>query len=298
MAYLTKHCGYVAIIGRPNVGKSTLLNKILAQKISITSSKAQTTRHRILGVKTEGDTQTIYVDTPGLHWGKKIALNKYMNKVALSAIQDVDVVIWVVAGLSWKKEDDLILRSLQKVRCPVLLVVNKVDEVKPKAALLPYLAKVSAKMDFVAVLPLSAKDGTNVSDLEKKLASLLPESPHFFFPEDQVTDRDERFLASEIIREKLIRLLQDELPYSTTVVIDIFKHEEKHLHIAATIFVERPGQKLIIIGKGGEQLKQIGSLARIEMEKTFESKIFLELWVKVKSSWSDDESSLKKMGYC
>lgn len=290
------HCGYVAIVGRPNVGKSTLLNRILGQKLSITANRPQTTRHRILGVKTTGHNQVIYVDTPGMHLGGKKAINRYMNRAASSSIFDVDIVVFVVDQLKWTEEDEHVLARLQEATVPVLLVVNKIDSLKDKEPLLPHLQQLSQKKNFQQVIPLSAQTGEGVDRLEAAIAELLPLSPPFF-PEDQVTDRSERFLAAELVREKLVRSLVKELPYSTTVEIEKFSFENGVRHIHAVIWVEREGQKGIIIGKGGQQLKRIGELARKDMERVFEGKVFLQLWVKVRQGWSDDERALRSLGY-
>lgn len=289
-------CGYVAIIGRPNVGKSTLLNRILGQKLSITSRKPQTTRHRLLGINTQGDTQTIYVDTPGLHRGEKQALNRLMNRAASRAIYDVDVIVFIIDGLNWLDDDDWILRKLQHATCPVILAVNKMDLIPDKKQLLPQLEKLKEKMDFATIVPISAAKGDNVEALEQEIAQRLPENPHFF-PDDQISDRSERFLAAEIVREKLTRNLGQELPYALTVDIEKFKLEKGVLHIYAVIFVERDGQKAIVIGDKGQGLKRIGQQARYDMEKLFDSKVFLKMWVKVKKGWSDDERALRNLGY-
>jgi GTP-binding protein Era len=290
------HCGYAALIGRPNVGKSTLMNKILGQKISITSHRPQTTRHRILGIKTTGYNQVIYVDTPGIHDNENRAMNRYMNRTAGSSFKDVDVIVLLVDALKWTKEDELVINRLQGVSAPVLLAVNKIDQVKRKDQLLPYIESIKSKFNFDGIIPLSAMKGDNVESLEKLIAEYLPES-EAFYSEDQITDRSSRFMAAEIIREKLMRNLTQELPYNLTVEIEKFTQDGKLLDIAAVIWVERENQKAIIIGKGGEQLKSIGTKARIDMEKMFESKVFLQLWVKVKSGWSDDERALNSLGY-
>lgn len=288
--------GYVAIVGRPNVGKSTLLNRILGQKISITSRKPQTTRHQILGVKTEGDVQIIYVDTPGLHSSEKQALNRYMNRAASSALRDVDVVVFVVERTAWTDEDRLVLEKVKQVQCPVILVINKADLIADKTQLLPYIQKLSEQMSFAEVLPVSAVKGENTDTLESLIAERIPEGIHYF-PEDQVTDRSERFIAAELVREKIMRRLGDEIPYQVTVEIEEFKREQKLLRIRALILVERDGQKRIIIGKKGEQLKAIGRDARLDMEKIFDSKVMLNLWIKVKSGWSDSDRALRSLGY-
>lgn len=289
-------CGYVALIGRPNVGKSTLLNRILGQKISITSCKPQTTRHQILGVKTAAHQQMIFVDTPGMHRNEVKAINRVMNRAADSVLKTVDVIVWLV-DQHWTAEEERIIQKLSQCKLPVILAVNKVDTVKDKKQLLPYLEQVAAKYDFVDVIPLSVKHGQQVDVLEKRLASFMPSMP-FLFAEDQVTDRTERFLAAEIIREKFMRFLGQELPYSVTVEIDLFKeNEDGLLNISATILVERNSQKAMIIGKGGSKLKEIGREARLDMKRAFEQKVFLQLWVKVKSGWSDNERALKSLGY-
>lgn len=292
----TTYCGYIAIIGRPNVGKSTLLNRILGQKLSITSHKPQTTRYQILGVKTEDDRQTIYVDTPGLHRKIKYAINQYMNRVAQQALLDVDVIGFMVDALHWTEDDEWILSKLKKVKKPIILLVNKVDKVQPKTALLPLLAELANKATFTEVIPLSAKNGKNVAEFATTVAKLLPPGP-FLFPDDQLTDRSDRFLAAEIIREKLTRALHQELPYSLAVEIEEFKTKKKILHISAVIWLERPGQKAIVIGEKGEGLKLIGQNARLELEKLFDKKVFLKLWVKIKENWSDDTKALKSLGY-
>ncbi len=316
---ITSRCGYAAIVGRPNVGKSTLLNHILGQKISITSRRPQTTRHRILGIKTTFDavapgilppatlvepfacalpctSQVIYVDTPGLHRGGKRAMNRYMNRVAASSIKDVDVALFVVEGLRWTPEDQDVLERLKKENVPVILVVNKVDKVADKEALLPHFQKVSGYMDFVQIIPISARHGTNVEVLEQEILRLLPFAPHMY-PEDQVTDRSERFLAAELVREKLTRRLGQEVPHSLTVSIEQFAEENNIINITALIWVEKQGQKSIVIGKDGSVLKEVGTQARQDMERIFDNKVFLTLWVKVKEGWSEDERALRSLGY-
>ncbi len=289
-------CGYVAIIGRPNVGKSTLLNHMLGQKISITSRKPQTTRHRVLGIKTEGDTQMIFVDTPGLHRGATKAINRYMNRAASSAIDDVDAVVMVVDRTAWTDEDQWVLEQAARSGSPLILAVNKVDLLDDKAQLLPHLQFLSEQARFSAIVPISALNEHNVDELEACLHQHLPESLHLF-PEDQITDRSQRFIAAEIVREKIMRQLGDELPYAITVEIEEFSERDDIVHIGALIFVEREGQKRILIGKGGSRLKAIGADARVDMEKSFDSRVMLKLWVKVKSGWSDDERALRSLGY-
>lgn len=289
-------CGYVAIVGRPNVGKSTLLNRILGQKITITSRKPQTTRHRILGIKTTPGAQAVYIDTPGLHRGVRHAINRVMNRTATAAVEDVDVVLFVVECLKWEEEDEHVLGLLESVRLPVILVLNKVDRVKDKERLLPYISLMKEKRDFAAVVPVCATQGTQTDALEEEVRRLLPESPPLF-PEEQVTDRSERFLAAELVREKLTRLLGDELPYAVTVEIEEFKEGPPLTSISAVIWVERDAQKAIVIGRQGQMLKRIGTEARQEMERLFDVKVYLQLWVKVKEKWSDDERALRSLGY-
>ncbi|GLR62678.1 GTPase Era [Marinospirillum insulare] len=295
----SSRCGYVALVGRPNVGKSTLLNRILGQKISITCKKPQTTRHQIMGIHTEGEVQTIYVDTPGMHLAEGTrdkAINHYMNDTAKQALRDVDLVVFVIDRTKWMPEDQLVLERLIYLKCPVILVINKVDWLEDKSTLLPFIEEVSQKHDFAALVPISALSGKKVNSLVNEIQKRLPEGPHFY-PEDQVTDRSLRFLAAELVREKIMRQLGEELPYSTTVEIEQFKQQGKVLHIHALILVEREGQKKIIIGDRGNQLKLIGRDARLDMEKAFESKVMLNLWVKVKSNWSDNARALKSLGY-
>lgn len=289
-------CGYVALIGRPNVGKSTLMNFVLGQKISITSHRPQTTRHRILGIKTTDTAQIVYVDTPGIHDNEKKAMNRYMNRTAGASFKDVDVIVLLVEAMKWTDEDELVIKRLQHVSTPVVLAVNKVDLIKKKDQLLPFIEKIKNKYDFKDIIPLSAIKGDNISGFEKIISDYLPPS-EAFYSEDQITDRSSRFMAAEIIREKLMRNLTQELPYNLTVEIENFAHDGKLLDIAAVIWVERDNQKAIIIGKGGSKLKDIGKKARIDMEKMFEQKVFLQLWVKVKSGWSDDERALNSLGY-
>ena len=289
--------GYVAIIGRPNVGKSTLINRILGQKLCITSRRPQTTRHRILGIKTSEQGQFIYVDTPGMHSDGKRAMNRYMNRAAASSIDDVDVILFVVEGLKWTDEDKRVLKRLQQgARAPVILVLNKADKLQDKAALLPQIEELAAQYEFAAVVPVSARKGMNTDLLEQEIAKLMPEG-EMIFDEDQLTDRSSRFLAAEIVREKLFRYLGQELPYSLTVEVEQFEEEEGMYRIGAVVYVERGGQKSIVIGKKGEQLKLIGKDARLEMEQLFGCKVFLQIWVKVREGWSDNERMLKNLGY-
>ncbi|QEY13764.1 GTPase Era [Cellvibrio sp. KY-YJ-3] len=289
-------CGYVAIVGRPNVGKSTLLNHILGQKISITSRKPQTTRNAVVGIKTEGDVQIIFVDTPGMHLGQQKAINRYMNKAATSAIKDVDVVVFVVDRFIWTEEDEAVAEKLQHLPCPIILAVNKVDQIEDKESLLPHLQTLSEKLNVAEIVPMSALRNTNLDRLQALITERLPEGVHMY-PDDQITDRSSRFMAAEIVREKITRQLGDELPYEMAVEIEEFKQEGNLLNISALILVERDGQKKILIGDKGARIKLIGTEARVDMEKLFEMKVMLKLWVKVKSGWSDDERALRSLGY-
>lgn len=288
-------CGFVAIVGRPNVGKSTLMNHILGQKLSITSRKPQTTRHQVLGIKTIGPVQAVYVDTPGMHEEQPRAINRYMNKAATSALKGVDVVVFVVDQLAWTTADELVLEKLSSLKCPVILAINKVDKIEKRETLLPHLDMLSRKRDFAEMIPVSALRETNLVPLEECVGRFLPQSVHFY-PDDQITDRSERFMASEMVREKITRQLGAELPYSVAVEIEEFKHDGKTLHISAVILVEREGQKKIIIGDKGDRLRSIGQDARIDMERMFDNKVMLRLWVKVKRGWADSERALKSLG--
>lgn len=288
--------GYCAIVGRPNVGKSTLLNRLLGQKLAITSRKPQTTRHSILGVKTLPQGQIVYVDTPGIHQRADHAMNRYLNRTARSALADVDLVLFLVEALQWTAEDEAVLETLKRASVPVLLVLNKVDKVQDKQQLLPFMAELSGRFDFTDVFPVSARQGDNVNNLETKVLSLLPEGDNYF-PDDQLTDRSERFFAAEFIREQLIRRNAKEIPYALTVEIEQFKEEGNLYRIAAIVWVEREGQKNIIIGRKGEALKEVATQARKAMEKFYGKKVFLQIWVKVKKSWSSDENALIKLGY-
>ncbi|MEW6993265.1 GTPase Era [Colwelliaceae bacterium MEBiC 14330] len=291
------YAGLIAIVGRPNVGKSTLLNALLGQKISITSKKPQTTRHRILGILTQANKQAILVDTPGLHTEEKRAINRLMNRAASSSIAEVELIIFLVEGTHWTQDDELVLAKVKQSGAPCILVVNKTDNILDKDELLPHLQKLGAMHDFQDIVPISASKGQGVDTISELCLSSLPESD-FWFPEDHITDRSSRFMASEIIREKLIRFTGDELPYSTTVEIEQFKMDDKGIiHINALVLVERDSQKRMVIGNKGERLKTIGKEARRDMENLFDSKVFLETWVKVKSGWADDERALRSLGY-
>ncbi|MCJ8145827.1 GTPase Era [Acinetobacter sp. A3.8] len=300
--------GFVAIVGRPNVGKSTLMNHLLGQKLSITSRKPQTTRHKIIGIDSREHMQAVYVDTPGMHKKEVRAINKMMNKAAHSALRDVNLVLFVIDGQKWTQNDELVLEKLVNASMPVILVINKVDTLEDKKAILPLIEQRTKLMQFAEIVPVSALRGSNLDHLRDTIGQYLPFSPPLYAM-DQVTDRSERFLASEVIREKIMRQLGEELPYDLTVQIESFKIEEPVInpktgklkaactYIDATIFVERQGQKAIVIGDKGKKLKQIGMDARADMEKMFEQKIMLTLWVKVKGGWSDDERALKSLGY-
>lgn len=291
------YCGLVAIVGRPNVGKSTLLNALLGQKVSITSRKPQTTRHRIMGIHSEGQHQTVYVDTPGLHIDEKRAINRLMNKAAASSIRDVELAIFVVDGTRWTADDDMVLTKLKNGKVKVIVVVNKTDLITDRDKLLPHLQWLGEKHDFDHIVPASAKDGTALQQIQQLVSDTLPES-EFYFPEDYITDRSQRFMVAEIVREKLMRFTGDELPYSVTVEIEQFKWEPRgHWHINALILVERETQKRMVIGNKGEKLKTIGREARKDIEFLLDQKVFLELWVKVKSGWADDERALQSLGY-
>jgi GTP-binding protein Era len=289
-------CGYIALIGRPNVGKSTLLNHLIGQKLSITSRKPQTTRHQILGIKTTQDTQYVFVDTPGLHKGGKQALHRYLNRAAQSIIQDMNVIVFVVEAMQWTEEDELVLTYISQTECPVILVINKIDLVKDKDSLLPYIENVSSKYNFSGVVPVAANKNIQLNELLQQIRTCLPLS-EAFYPEDQLTTRSSRFVAAEMIREKLVRALGDELPYATTVEIEKYDDSEKLLSIYAVIWVERDNQKAIVIGKNGERLKKIGSQARKDLQNFFGKKVNLKTWVKVRQGWSDDERALQQLGY-
>ncbi len=296
MTNASTRCGYVAIVGRPNVGKSTLLNHLLGQKLCITSRKPQTTRHTLLGIKTEGDTQIIFVDTPGIHTNQERAINRVMNRSAASVIADVDVVIFVVDRFEWSEADEYVARYISNHEVPVIVAINKVDLIEDKEELLPHLQFLSAKVNAADLIPLSALKKVNFDQLEEKVKGFIPEAMHMF-PEDQITDRSERFLASEIVREKITRQLGAEVPYQVTVEIEEFRVERTVTHISALILVEREGQKKIIIGNKGERIKNIGKQARADMESLFDCKVMLTTWVKVRSGWSDDERALRSLGY-
>src|SRR3990167_188807 len=292
----TSRSGYIAILGRPNVGKSTLLNGLLGKKISITSPKPQTTRCQVLGIKTQDNVQAVYIDTPGLHKEEKRAINRYMNKLAGTFIHDADIILFVIEALRWTEEDERVLGRLKTVTKPVFLLINKVDKVADKTALLPFIDVLKTKFSFTQIIPISAMQGSNLVALEKQIMAALPEGVHFY-PEGEITDKSVRFRIAEIIREKLIYATEQEVPYSSTVTIESFQPGEKQTEISAVIWVERSGQKIIIVGHKGERLKQIGIRARKEIESLLGQKIYLRLLVKVKERWTDDDKALKTLGY-
>lgn len=300
--------GFVAIVGRPNVGKSTLMNHILGQKLSITSRKPQTTRHKIVGIDSREKSQAVFVDTPGMHKKEVRAINKMMNRAATSALRDVNLVLFVVDADKWTQNDELVLEKLKNADMPVILIINKIDTFDNKNSALPLILEREKLMNFAEIVPVSALRGANLEHLRDTIEKYLPFQPPLYSM-DQLTDRSERFLASEIIREKIMRQLGEELPYDLTVQIESFKTEDAVLnektgrmkpsctYIDATIYVDRASQKAIVIGEKGAKLKKIGMDARADMEKMFEEKIMLTLWVKVKGGWSDDERALKSLGY-
>ena len=298
-------CGSVAVVGRPNVGKSTLVNALVGAKVSIVSNRPQTTRHRLLGIATVEGGQLLLVDTPGLHRGegrfKASAMSRVMNRAARGALEDVDAALMVVEAGRWDEEDSLVFKVLRDAGIPVVLAVNKVDRLKDKSALLPFLAQVAQGRDFAAIHPVSALKRKGLEAMVRDLLARVPEAPPVY-AEDEITDRSQRFLAGELVREQLMRQLGDELPYATTVEIERFAVDATQkggelLRIGAVVWVEREGQKPIVIGKGGERLREIGSKARQQMERLFGCKVFLETWVRVREGWSDDEAALKAFGY-
>ena len=292
----TKKTGMVSLIGKTNVGKSTLLNQLVEQKVSITSRKPQTTRQRLLGIKTEGSNQIIYVDTPGFHQGHKRALNKFMNKTALSSIEGVDIVLFVVDALNFSQTDEHLLSQVSTKDNQVMLVINKIDKVAKKEKLIPFVEEVTKLFPFSEVIPISALKRKNIDILEKEIIKRLPVGAHLY-PEDQIADSSERFLTSEIIREKCISRVGDEIPYRLSVVIDSFKEEDKLITIDGTIYIEKSSQKGIVIGEQGKRLKAIGTAARKDLERMLGNKVMLRLWVKVKKDWTNDRSALNFMGY-
>ncbi len=289
--------GFVAIVGRPNVGKSTLMNHLIGQKISITSRKPQTTRNRVLGIDTDGVYQTVYVDTPGLHKVEKRAINRLMNRAAESSLGDVELILWVVDATHWTEDDEMVRQKLEAAVAPVVLVINKVDKLDDKEKLLPLIENLKDSLEFKDIVPVSALKGNNLTALKDMIKDSLPVGPHCY-SEDSITDRSTRFMVAEIIREKLMRQMGDELPYSVSVEIEEYKIESSGLtRISAAILVERNGQKKMVIGARGSRIKLIGTEARHDIEKLIDGKVFLSLFVKVKAGWADDERALKSLGY-
>lgn len=288
--------GLIALAGRPNVGKSTLLNALVGEKLSIVTSKPQTTRHRIIGLRTGEGVQMAFVDMPGIHAGGKRALNRLMNKVAVAALEGVDLCLFLVEAGRWTEEDDLVLARIRSAGIPVGLIANKIDRLRRREQLLPYLQDAHSKHAFAFSVPLSASKGENLEALLGEIRTRLPEAP-FLYEADQLTDRSERFLVAELVREKLMIALQQELPYALTVEVEKYAEENELLHIAAVIWVEREGHKGIVIGAQGRLLKHIGTQVRQELERRLERKVFLQLWVKVKANWSDDERALQTLGF-
>lgn len=290
--------GFIAVIGRPNVGKSTIMNVLLDQKVSITSPKPQTTRHRVHGIHTTANYQMVFVDTPGMHLGGKRSINRYMNRMANSAFDDVDVILMIVEAGRWTDEDEAVAMKCKNQKLPVIVVVNKIDKFKNKEDLLPYIQKISEKVAFEKVIPVSAYNKSGIDMLEHEILEFLP-TQAAIFPEDYITDRSTRFLAAEMVREKLMRVLGDEVPYGATVEIERFSFDESEQRwlINALILVERPGQKQIVIGEKGKQIKEVGIQARRDMMHLLDSRVHLELWVKVKENWSDDDRALASLGY-
>jgi GTP-binding protein Era len=294
-----RHCGFAALVGRPNVGKSTLLNALLGRKVSIVSPKPQTTRTRIHGVLTRPDLQIVFVDLPGLHAKQPRALNRYMNRTALASLADADVNLFVIEALRWTEEDERALVELRQAGRPILLLINKADRVKPKSRLLPFIDEIARKAEFAEIVPLSALKRASLERLPALIGRYLPQSP-LLYPPEQLTDATDRFTAGEIIREKLMRRLQEEVPYGLVVEVEGIGEAEDEpgkLVVQAIIWVERTGQKAIVIGKGGELLKEVGRAARLELRQHFGRPVHLELWVKVREDWSDDESALRKFGF-
>ena len=293
---MTHRAGHVALVGRPNVGKSTLLNRLLGQKLAITSHKPQTTRHSILGISTLKDGQIVYIDTPGIHQRGDKAMNRYLNRTATSVLAGVDLVIMLVDADHWTDEDEMVLQRVRDSKLPAMLVINKIDTLKQREELLPLLATLTEKTGIETVVPVSARTGDNCDHLEETILLALPEGENFY-PEDQITDRPERFFAAELIREQITRRYHKELPYSTTVEIEEYDVQPRIYRIGAIIWVERQNQKAILVGKGGQALKETAIEARKQLEEFFQTKVYLRLWVKVKKSWSADQASLTRLGY-
>ena len=296
MNTVNTRAGYVAIVGRPNVGKSTLMNALIEQKVSITSRKPQTTRHHILGIKTLSETQILFVDTPGIHSNQKRAINRYMNRAAQSVIADVDVTVMLIDRHIFTADDEMILERIQKSGCHLIVAINKVDRIRQQQEILPIIAALKERVGNRNIVPISASRKENLDALVRVIESSLPASP-FYFPPEEVTDRSEKFLVAELVREKLMRQFGEELPYATTIQLERFEAQAKVIQIDATIFVERMGQRAILIGAGGNKLKRVGIDARRDIEKLLDHQVMLRLWVKVKRGWSDDERALRSLGY-
>ncbi|MEL7023665.1 MAG: GTPase Era [Pseudomonadota bacterium] len=290
-------CGFVAVVGRPNVGKSTLMNHYVGAKVSIVSPRPQTTRHRILGVQTRDDAQIVFVDTPGLHVGQKKAINRVMNRSAVSALSEAELVLWLLEAGRFTQEDRNVVERLSRVRVPVIAVVNKVDQITDKKQLLPFLQTVNEQRELHTSVPISALKGVGTDSLRQEIVSLLPESPAMF-PDEMVTDKSATFRIAEMIREKLTLRLRQELPYGLTVQTDQMKHrDDGKMEIHTTIFVERDSQKGIVVGKGGQNLKAVGSAARRDIERMLGEPVHLDLWVKVRDNWADSEQDLNRLGF-
>lgn len=290
-------CGFVAVAGRPNVGKSSLVNRLVGRKISITSRRPQTTRNRLLGIRTTDQAQIIFVDTPGIHGAQTRELNRLINRTAAASLEGVDLILMMVSATGWKPDDDLVYQKAVSTGIPIVLAINKTDLLKNRDALLPFIHQVASGRSFKEIVPISVKSGYNLEHLLDVLIANLPQGPHGF-PREQVTDRSQRFLAGELIREKMFRMLGQELPYTSAVEVSRFAHDEKGLlRIEATIWVEKPGQKAIVIGRDGAGLKKIGQRAREEMEKLFGCRVYLGLWVKVRKGWTENAAVLKSLGY-
>lgn len=287
--------GYIALAGRPNVGKSTLVNGLVGHKVSIVSPRPQTTRHRTLGIKTDDQAQLIFVDAPGLHSARASAISRYMNRTARASLEGVDAILLVITAQGWQKGDELALKLVNKHTCPVILAINKIDELPVRDSLLPLIEASSQKMPFAEIVPVSAKTGVNIAELEQTLRRYLPQQPPLF-PSEQVSDRDERFMAAELIREQIFYALGQEVPYACTVELQQYERESKLTRVEAVIWVEKDGQKGILIGKDGERLKTIGQRARVEMEQRWGGKVYLGLWVKVRTGWPNDEDALRRLG--
>ncbi|MCU7959930.1 MAG: GTPase Era [gamma proteobacterium symbiont of Bathyaustriella thionipta] len=289
-------CGYVGIVGRPNVGKSTLLNRLVGQKLAITTRRPQTTRHNLLGIKTSAEGQIIFVDTPGIHGEQKKALNRYLNRSARAILDGVDLLIFVIEANRWQEDDELVLQALSQHSAAIVLVINKVDQLKRKEDLLPFMQSIADKARFLEIIPVSAKDGSNLSLLEEKVFAQMPDRP-MLYDADQITDKPMRFFAAELIREQLMLRYNKEIPYSVSVEVQNFDEQPGITRIEATVWVEREGQKGIIIGKGGQALKATSTEARLSLQDFLQTKVYLRLWIKVSDSWASDAAAIHRLGY-